>query len=120
MNLPELLRQVAYLLRNNGEPSAEIDFEQPVGRGYSQYICDLLQRYPMAEGQEAREYLKGLGMPTGFDAFGAPNWQDGSDAFSLEQQRQRMTWLFFAADLAEELGEKWVQYVRSLNYEETP
>lgn len=119
MKLPGLLRQVAYLLRNNGEPPAEVDLDQPVGRGYSQYICDLSQYYPMDESYEAREYLKGLGMPTGFGAFGEPNWQDGSADFSLEQQRQRMTRLFFAADLAEELGEEWVQYVRSLNYEET-
>lgn len=115
MNLPDLLRQVAYLLRNNGEPKAAVDDEQPVGRGYSQYICDLLQYYPNSEGYAAREYLKGLGMPTGFSAFGE---LDRHGAFSLEQQRQRMTWLFFAADLAEELGDEWVQYVRSLNYEE--
>lgn len=115
MTLPGLLRQVAYLLRGNGEPAALVDTEQPVGRGYSQYICDLLQYYPNAEGYAAREYLKGLGMPTGFFAFGESNLHG---TFSLEQQRQRMTWLFFAADLAEELGEEWVQYVRSLNYEE--
>lgn len=116
MTLPDLLRQVAYLLRNNGEPSAEVDFEQPVSRGHSQFICDLLQYYPNSEGYAAREYLKGLGMPTGFCAFG----ETGKlGEFSLEQQRQRMTWLFFAADLAEELGEKWVKYVRSLSYEET-
>lgn len=117
MTLPELLRQVAYLLRNNGEPKAAVDDEQLGGRGYSQYICDLLQYYPNAEGYAAREYLKGLGMPTGFGAFGAPAGGNSFE-FSLEQQRQRMTWLFFAADLAEELGEKWVQYVRSLVYEE--
>lgn len=116
MTLPDLLRQVAYLLRGNGEPGALVDTEQPVAKGYSQYICDLLQfYYHNSEGYAAREYLKGLGMPTGFSAFGET---DHNGVFSLEQQRQRMTWLFFAADLAEELGEKWVQYVRSLNYEE--
>jgi len=117
MNLPDLLRQVAYLLRNNGEPKAPVDDEQPVGRGYSQYICDLLHYYPVSERYEAREYLEGLGMPTGFYAFGHTL---NAGEFSLEQQRQRMTWLFFAADLAEELGEEWVQYVRSLNYTRRP
>lgn len=105
LNIAATLRQAAYLLANNGEKAAPIDYEQQVRPGHSHYICDILCYLP--HGGLASRFLCELGMGCGFGVFGPASYGAGT-TFSLETQHQRMAWLFFAADLAEEMGVDWV------------
>lgn len=103
--LARILRDAAFVLRNNGEPTSD-----PSG---SQFICDVLITCRAVRGSaearaRAKDYLRRLGMGVGVYVFG-PSGYDWE--FTLEQQHQRMAWLFFAADLAEELGADFVREV---------
>lgn len=108
MTVSEILRLTAMLLRDNG---VEHPGHEACRKGHSCFICDILQQFRSVEtagvAQEAQRFLIALGMGTGFGQFGLPNWSTGSAGFTLEQQHQRMAWLFFAADLADELGTEW-------------
>ena len=109
MSVPALLRLAAMLLRWNGVTQEELDeytIEQDLpafGKSGSGYICDVLGNLGelCERSDEASDWLLHLGMGCGFGVFGPPNF-DAGGTFTLEQQHQRMAWLFFAADLWEE------------------
>jgi len=105
MSVSETLRDCAFCLRNTGQQPVE-GLED--AHGYSHYICDVLGLLP--GGAKATQYLYGLGMANGFEVFAPRDWAS-AEIFSREVQHERMAWLFFAADLADELGEKWVDAV---------
>lgn len=104
--IAQVLRDCAYALRNNGQ-------EHDGFHSRSHYICDTLKVMEYDEGycpqacRLADGFLRAMGMGTGFGVFGQPDYRPGKPDFSLEQQFERMAWLFFAADLAEELGVDW-------------
>jgi hypothetical protein len=101
-----ILRECAWNLKLNGQdwPS-----EIPVS-DKSSFICDTLgfmgPEYDAEAADEALHFLRELGMGTGFNEFGSryvnAKGYDQSD-FNQDQMFLRMWWLFFAADLAEEL-----------------
>ncbi len=106
--IAEVLREVAYAL---DEPREDGRYKNSP-TGTSPYICDRLAHddwgldewldYP---DDSARGFLRLLGMGCGYEVFGPKETRFGSPwdpKFSDEQQHQRIAWLLFAADLADE------------------
>lgn len=96
MKISDTLRQAAFMLLNNGEKYRLSDRPRT-----SPYICDNVSWFP--NGKTSIEFLNELGMDCGMFVFGYPNWNNDV-SFTRETQHERMAWLFFAADLADEWG----------------